>query len=147
MQKTLAPHWFFDPLNESPVPTIEDFKGQVLLMLFFNIGCPSCLGRAIPFSKKLQDLYPGLKVLGVHTTFEGRKSSVEDINLWMDRLKVDYPVVLDQEHKTWSAYEAGGTPHWVIINSTGEIEKSIFGSMPNSLQRLDYALTELFETQ
>jgi len=53
--------------------------------------------------------------------------------------------VLDQGHQTWSAYDAGRTPHWVLINANGEIEKSIFGSMPNSLQRLDYSLIELFE--
>ncbi len=144
-QLTKAPIWTIESINDSKMPKLTDFSGEPVLMLFFNIGCPACLGRAVPYALKLKKQFPNLKLLGIHTRFEGREYPSEQIQLNLDRLKVDFPVVLDQGHQTWSAYEAGGTPHWVLINEKGEIEKSIFGSMPNALQRLDYSLIELFE--
>ncbi len=55
---------------------------------------------------------------------------------------------IDLENKkndaTFLRYEAGGTPHWVLIDTEGIIRKSIFGSMDGARQRLDYALEELF---
>ena len=56
---------------------------------------------------------------------------------------------IDLENKkndaTFRRYEAGGTPHWVLIDADGVIRKSIFGSMDGARQRLDYALEELFQ--
>ena len=146
-QLTKAPSWKIKPLDDSKIPMLEDFKGGALLLLFFNIGCPSCLGRAVPNALKLEKEFPGLKILGVHTCFEGRAYPSDQIRLNLDRLKVEFPIVVDDGHETWSAYDAGGTPHWVLINENGEIVKSIFGSMPNSLQRLDYSIIELFENK
>ena len=140
-----APSWNLKSLKDSEVPALKNYRGGALLLLFFNIGCPSCLGRAVPKALKLKQEFPDLQILGIHTRFEGREYPAEQIQLNLNRLKVDFPVVVDQGHETWSAYDAGGTPHWVLINKNGEIEKSIFGSMPNSIQRLDYSLIELFE--
>jgi hypothetical protein len=53
-------------------------------------------------------------------------------------------VFVDDGDATFRAYEAEGTPHWVLINADGTIRKSVFGSMAGSLQRLNYALQELF---
>ena len=144
-QLTKAPSWKIESINDSKIPEFADFSCKPLLMLFFNIGCPACLGRAVPYALNLQKQFPELKLLGIHTRFEGREYPAEQIQLNLDRLKVDFSVVIDQGHQTWSDYEAGGTPHWVLINAKGEIEKSIFGSMPNSLQRLDYSLIEVFD--
>jgi thiol-disulfide isomerase/thioredoxin len=142
---TKTPSWKIESIVGSKVPDLADFSDKVLLILFFNIGCVTCLGRAIPYALKLQKQFPKLKILGIHTSFEGREFSAAQIQANVDHLKVDFPVVADQGHQTWSAYEAGGTPHWILINTNGEIEKSIFGSMPNALQRLDYSLIEIFE--
>ena len=139
-----APSLKIESINGSDASQLGDFSGAPLLLLFFNIGCPACLGRAVPYALNLQKQFPELKILGIHTRFEGREFPAEQIQLNLDRIKANFPLVLDQGHQTWSAYDAGGTPHWVLINASSEIEKSIFGSMPNSLQRLDYSLIELF---
>ena len=144
-QLTKAPAWNIESIDDSKIPVLSDFSGKSLLVLFFNIGCLTCLGRAVPYALKLQKQFPKLKIIGIHTSFEGREFSADQIKANIDHLKVDFPVVADLNHQTWSDYEAGGTPHWVLINANGEIEKSIFGSMPNALQRLDYSLIEIFE--
>lgn len=146
-QLTKAPTWKIESLEDSPTPKLVDFSGKTLLLLFFNIGCPTCLGRAVPYAIKWQKQFPDLKVVAIHTHFESSAFPAEQIQINMDRQNVKFPVVMDKGHQTWSAYEAGGTPHWVLINEKGEIDKSIFGSMPNALQRLDYALIESFQNK
>jgi hypothetical protein len=41
-------------------------------------------------------------------------------------------------------YNAGGTPHWILVDKEGNLEYSIFGSDPNNaLLRLDFKINEL----
>ena len=45
---------------------------------------------------------------------------------------------------TFHNYQAAGTPHWVLLDSAGNVVQSIFGSEPNrALLRLDYQLKEM----
>ena len=60
-----APNWKIETLDGSKTPKLVDFKGRSLLLLFFNIGCPGCLGRAIPYAVKLRKQFPGLIIIGI----------------------------------------------------------------------------------
>ncbi len=85
--------------------------------------------------------------MGIHTRFEGPKYSLGQIKEIRQLLKIDYPFFVDQGMKTYATYEAEGTPHWTLLDATGIVYRNIFGSMPNALQRLDYALMELGESR
>lgn len=141
-----APQWTVSTLTPGAGATIDAYAGKPLLMLFWNIGCAGCTGRAVPAAKRFAKQYPDLQVVGVHTTFEGPFGrDPEDVKKVVDYLNIEYPIVLDEGHVTFDAYEAGGTPHWVIIDADGDVRKSFFGSMAGSMQRLEYSLAELFE--
>jgi len=131
-------------LGDEKAPGVEDFRGRPLLLLFFNIGCPGCTGRAIPFSLQLREQFPDLQIVGIHARFEGPAYSPSQVRAVIEYLKVPYPVLLDEGHETFSRYAAGGTPHWVLLDADGHIVRSIFGSMAGSQQRLAYALLELY---
>ncbi|MEO2053111.1 MAG: thioredoxin family protein, partial [Allomuricauda sp.] len=47
------PDWELLPIFEDSVPQLKDFKGKPLLILFFNLGCPGCKGRALPFANRV----------------------------------------------------------------------------------------------
>ena len=120
--------------------------GQALLLLFFNVGCPGCMGRALPFSLELAAQYPALQIVGIHTSFEaGSKYATAQIQAIVAYFKLPFPAFLDDGDATFLRYKAGGTPHGVLIGAEGIIRKSIFGSMDGARQRLDYALEELFQ--
>ena len=41
---------------------------------------------------------------------------------------------------------AGGTPHWILVDESGAVVYSIFGSDPNNaLLRLDLSMEELLQ--
>ncbi len=70
--------------------------GQALLLLFFNVGCPGCMGRALPFSLALARRYPGLRIIGLHTSFEkGSDDAPARIQAVVEYFKLPYPVYQD----------------------------------------------------
>jgi peroxiredoxin len=140
-----APPWqISQPLNGTN-PGLRAFLGRPILLLFFNIGCSGCTGRALPFTLELAERYPELQIIGVHSSFEaGSRHPTSSVQAVIDYFKLPYLVFMDDGDATFRAYEAEGTSHWVLINADGTIRKSVFGSMAGSLQRLNYALQELF---
>ncbi len=140
-----APPWRVTTLSGEATPDLDTLFGQPVLLLFFNVGCPGCMGPALPFSLELAARYPGLRLVGLHTSFEkGSDFAPARIQAVVEYFNLPYPVYLDDGDATFRRYEAGGTPRWVLINAEGIVRKSIFGSMDGARQRLGYALEERF---
>lgn len=137
------PTWQVSSLDEAPTPTLSDFQGKPTLLLFFNLGCLGCMHRGVPLARELAKVYPELNVVGVHSNF-GRQYTPEEVTAALEENKVDFPVLQDDGHTTYTAFKAEGTPHWILLDENGEINKSIFGSQPNAQQRLTYGMMELF---
>jgi thiol-disulfide isomerase/thioredoxin len=140
------PSWTIESINNNYVPKTEDFLGKPLLLLFFSLHCPGCVGRAIPFANRIALEYADkVNVVGIHTTFEGPELSDDEIEHKMKELYARFPYYRDAGlSTTFYDYQAAGTPHWILANENGIIIKDIFGSDPNrALFRLDLALTEL----
>lgn len=137
--------WKVLSINEQSAPSLASFRGTALLILFFSRGCPSCLSRAIPFSLQVRKVYPEVNLVGIHTRFEGARYSSAQVGEIVKLHHIPYPVYRDQGHETFDLMGAEGTPHWVLLDEQGNQVRSIFGSMPNALQRLDYLLQEWVE--
>jgi len=138
------PEWRISSLKgKQPAPAFEDWNGSPRLLLFYSIGCPGCKAQALPFARNLQADWAAGRVIGIHTRIEGPEYSqrqVEEIN---QVYRLNFPVFLDQGHKTYDLYGAEGTPHWFLVDSEGRLLKSLFGSMPNTLQRIDLSILEI----
>lgn len=136
------PSWEVESIINEMTPKVESYFGGHLLLLFFSIGCPGCVGRALPLAKQMQEAFPQLQILGIHTTFEGPKYSLEQVRGILSLHKITFPVFIDKERQTYQLFGAEGTPHWLWVSPTGTVEKSIFGSMGNAQQRLWNTLEE-----
>lgn len=143
------PHWFLEPIfEEQKIPLPEDFQGQALLILFFSLGCPGCLGRAIPYANRV--VYENgekVQVLGIHTNFEGVDFKQSRFAKAKEDFYIRFPFFKDKNYDTtFLNYGAGGTPHWILVDAQGKVVYSIFGSDPNNaLLRLDLKLKELLD--
>ena len=137
-----------ETIFEDEVPTLEGFKGKPLLVLFFYLGCPGCKGRAIPFANKLVYEKTPINIIGIHSRFEGKVYSNDELQAAKEEFYMRFPFYKDKnDNDTFKSMEAGGTPHWVLFNGEGEIVQSIFGSDPNNaLLRIDLKIKELLES-
>ncbi len=140
------PDWSLEKIFTEEVPSKESYLGKPLLVLFFSLGCPGCLGRAIPYANRIVYENQGkVNVLGIHTNFEGVDFPKERFEKAKEDFFIRFPFYKDHNYDTtFLNYGAGGTPHWVLVDQKGNVVYSIFGSDPNNaLLRLDYMLNEL----
>ena len=139
------PPWSLESIFGDKVPMVEDFIGQPLLILFFSLGCPGCLGRAIPYANRIvYEKKDRMNVVGIHTNFEGVDFSTERFEAARKEFFIRFPFYRDYNYDTtFLNYGAGGTPHWILSDRNGNVIYSIFGSDPdNALLRLDYMINE-----
>ena len=144
----MLPPWYLAPIGPDPSPAVPepaDFGGRPLLVLFFSLRCLGCTARAVPFANRVVvERGDEVQVVGILTDDEEQRPD-EEAREAFERLHVRFPVFRDTGlAATAHAYEAAGTPHWVLAGPSGTAEASLFGSEPDrSLLRLGYYLDEL----
>ena len=144
------PEWSLESIFEYEVPAVKEFQGKPLLILIFSLGCPGCLGRAIPYANRIvYENAEQINVIGIHTNFEGLDIDNEKFYAAKEEFYLKFPFYKDFNYDTtFLNYGAGGTPHWILVNEEREVVYSIFGSDPNNaLLRLDLKMNEIFEIQ
>jgi cytochrome c biogenesis protein CcdA/thiol-disulfide isomerase/thioredoxin len=111
-------------LNTGGQPiTLAGYKGKnVVLVDFWTYSCINCQ-RTIPYLNSWYTKYhnEGLVIIGVSTpefAFEHVESNVAAA---MKQLGIQYPVVLDNEYKTWNAYQNEYWPHEYLVDIDGYI--------------------------
>jgi len=147
-KEELIKGWKLKGINGMQVPEITSFSGKPLLLLFFNLGCPGCKGRALPFANSMVVEHGDkIKVCGIHTNFEGLDFTDDELLKAKETYYIRFPYFRDFNfNTTFINYEAGGTPHWILTDSALEPMYSIFGSDPNNaLLRLELKIKELLQ--
>ena len=114
-------------LNSEPL-SLADLRGKVVLIDFWTYSCINCL-RTLPHVKRWSETYrdAGLVVVGVHTpefAFERVQGNVERA---VDSLGVGYPVALDNEYGTWTAWGNRYWPAKYFIDRNGDVRFAHFG--------------------
>jgi len=124
----------YDPAKEITTPdgfintdgepiTISEFIGKkVILVDFWTYSCINCQ-RTTPYLNAWYEKYKdkGLVIIGIHTPefeFEKIYQNVLDAT---ERLGIKYPVVLDNDYSTWTAYKNRFWPRKYLIDIDGFI--------------------------
>ncbi|HEV2828927.1 MAG TPA: redoxin domain-containing protein [Pyrinomonadaceae bacterium] len=108
-------------INSEPL-TLKDLCGRVVLIEFWTFGCFNCR-NTVPHVKSWHDRYraQGLIVIGVHSPETGDESKIEDLRREVVSLGINYPVVTDNDHKMWNAYDAYAWPTIFLLDKQGRI--------------------------
>ena len=110
-----------DWINSEPLK-LEDLRGRVVLIDFWTFGCYNCR-NTLPFIKGWHDRYrdQGLTVVGVHSPEFDYEKKVENLRREVNSLEIRYPVVSDNDYKTWDAYNVGAWPTLFLLDKQGRI--------------------------
>ncbi|HEX5470041.1 MAG TPA: cytochrome c biogenesis protein DipZ [Gaiellaceae bacterium] len=114
-------------LNSKPL-TLASLRGKVVLIDFWTYSCVNCI-RTLPYVKRWYETYreAGLVVVGVHTpefAFEHERGNVEGA---VDSFGIDYPVALDNDYGTWSAWGNQYWPAEYFVDRQGHVRYARFG--------------------
>ncbi len=108
--------------------SLTALKGKVVLVDFWTYSCINCQ-RSLPHVEAWYNRYhsDGLEVVGVHTPEFAFEHVVSNIVTASHQLGVRYPIAVDNNYKTWDAYDNQGWPSDYLIDSTGQIRSVAVG--------------------
>lgn len=124
-----------------PVLTPDSLAGKVVLVQFCTYTCINWL-RTLPYIRAWEQRYRhSLMIIGVHTPEFGFEHDIENVRRAIRQLKVDYPVVIDNDYSIWRAFGNNYWPALYFIDARGRIRDRHFGEgrydqSEKSLQRL-----------
>ncbi len=127
-EKSVAPEIVGKEWINTPPLSINSLKGKVVLVDFWTYSCINCI-RTLPILTKWYDTYKdkGLVIIGVHTPEFEFEKDVANVKKATERFHVTYPVVLDNDYKTWQAYSNNYWPAHYLIDQNGIIKQVHFG--------------------
>ncbi len=114
-------------LNSAPL-TVGDLKGSVVLVQFWTFACINCQ-RTLPSIVRWHQQYAakGLKVIGIHTPEFAFERDANNVKQALQKHGITYPVPMDNQFKTWSAYKNEYWPHLFLADRQGIIRYDHIG--------------------
>ena len=108
--------------------TLQSLRGRVVLVDFWTYSCINCQ-RTIPHVEAWYNRYSadGLVVVGVHTPEFAFEHVVSNVQSAVRQFGVTYPVGIDNNYSTWSAYNNEYWPAEYLIDASGHVRHEDFG--------------------
>ena len=108
-------------INSEPLK-LEHLRGRVVLIDFWTFGCYNCR-NTLPSIKEWNHRYreKGLTIIGVHSPEFDEEKNVENLRRQVSSLGITYPVVTDNDYKTWNAYKVEAWPTIFLLDKRGRI--------------------------
>jgi hypothetical protein len=135
--------WLDDWVHGSPVGPPPTWHRPGIALLF-NLECAGCVGRAVPWFKRLAAAAgDGAVLFAVHSAYGHRVLPRERVAPQVAHYAtafaaLPFPVALDLDGSWAEDAGAQGTPHWFVWDADGRLERSVYGSQENALTRLGY---------
>lgn len=123
-----TPGFTLPSLQGQPV-SLDEYKGQVVLLNFWATWCRDCV-KEMPEFEKLYQAYKekGLSVLAIALDKEGRPA-VEAF-LQEEHLELTYPILLDTEGLVARSYRLSWVPVTVVMGRDGQVIETVLGARP-----------------
>ena len=135
-----APPWEISEWINSDGVTLEDLKGKVVVIDFFQLWCPGCKAFSIPLMDHWEKVFAKERIAGriafisIHTVFEGHAyQTPARLRKFVKEKGITHPVGIDKHVEgrrtpvTMRRYNTGGTPEMALIDSEGRIRFQQFG--------------------
>ena len=114
------------PGIEGRMVSLSDYRGKVVLVNFWATWCPPCVAE-MPSMQKLHQRLKGdsFEILAVSIDTQG----IGAVAPFMEKHGLTFPVLIDTEGLTKTAYNTTGVPESFIIDRQGLLVKKIVGPL------------------
>jgi len=131
-------------INTTPEKLKEEIDGKVVLYDIWTYSCINCV-RTLPYITSWNEKYSddGLLIIGIHSPeFEFEKDA-DNVRMAIEKYGIAYPVVLDNEHKTWKAFENRYWPRKYVADHEGYIRYDHIGE--GAYEKTEEVIQKLLE--
>lgn len=113
--------------NTEPIKS-EQFKGKVTLVNFWTYSSINCI-RSVPYITDWYTKYKeqGFNVVGIHTPEFAFGKVQLNVESAIKKYAIGYPVAMDNNYKTWTAYHNQFWPAYYLIDKDGNIVYAHYG--------------------
>ncbi|MDH3579442.1 MAG: TlpA family protein disulfide reductase [Hyphomicrobiales bacterium] len=136
-----APQWDISEWMNSSGLQLDQLRGKVVVIDFFQMWCPGCKKFSIPLMNHWEnqvftkELVSGkLVFVSIHTVFEGHGyQTPKRLRRFIKEKGITHPVGVDRHiagrriPETMRRYNTGGTPEMAFIDKQGNIRFQKFG--------------------
>jgi thiol-disulfide isomerase/thioredoxin len=124
----------------SPRLTSSSLAGKVVLVDFWTYTCINWL-RTLPYVRAWAQKYREAVVIGVHTPEFGFERSIDNVRRAVRQMRIEYPVVIDNDYAIWRAFNNQYWPALYFIDARGRVRDRHFGE--GEYQRSETAIQRL----
>ena len=126
--------------------TVGEFVGKkVVLIDFWTYSCINCQ-RTTPYLNAWYEKYKdkGLVIIGIHTPEFEFEKDYNNVKAAVEKFGIKFPVVLDNDYSTWTAYKNRYWPRKYLIDIDGYIVYDHIGegAYEETEKKIQEALTE-----
>jgi thiol-disulfide isomerase/thioredoxin len=122
-------------LNTKEPVTLKAHRGKVVVLLAFQMLCPSCVEKALPLARKLSQRFnpEQVAVIALHTVFENHDVMTEKaLQVFQKEYNWPFPIGIDKPDgvrppKTFATYQMQGTPSLLVFDRAGRLRRHYFG--------------------
>ena len=152
-----APEWQISKWFNGDGTTLNELKGKVVIIEFFQLWCPGCNRFSIPLMEQWREKYADhikagkLVLISIHTVFEGHDvQNNQRLKSFLQEKGIHHLVGVDKQlpnsrlPETMKAYRTRGTPEMAILDQQGRIRFQHFGSF--NPKRAEALLEQLLTT-
>lgn len=109
-------------INLDKVSVSEFIGKKVILIDFWTYSCINCQ-RTTPYLNAWYEKYhdKGLVIIGIHTPEFEFEKNYDNVKSAVEKFGIKFPVVLDNDYSTWTAYKNRYWPRKYLIDIDGYI--------------------------
>ena len=124
-------------LNSDPL-TLEALRGRPVLIEFWTFGCSNCR-NTLPWLKRIHSRYgpQGLALIAIHSPEFDRERDPAAVAAAVEKLGIDYPVLLDNDFRYWNALDNRYWPAFYLIDADGRIVAARIGELHSGQRSAD----------
>jgi thiol-disulfide isomerase/thioredoxin len=118
-----------DWINSRPL-SLAQLAGRPVLIEFWTFECINCL-RSLDWMKHAVARFggQGLTVIAVHTPELARERDPDNVRDAVERLGIEYPVMLDPGLRYWNALDNHYWPAFYLVGADGTLLAQAIGEM------------------
>ena len=115
-------------INTTPEQLKKDMEDKVIVYDIWTYSCINCI-RTLPYVTAWYDKYAddGLIIIGIHSPEFEFEKNIENVKMAVEKYGIKYPVVLDNDMKTWDAFENRYWPRKYVVDHQGYIRYDHIG--------------------
>ncbi|MCG3146609.1 MAG: Protein DipZ [Verrucomicrobiae bacterium] len=129
--------WF-----NSPALTLDELRGKVVLLHFFDYSCVNCI-RTYPYLREWNRRYAshGLQIIGVHSPQYDFSTDPANVLPSVRRYNLAYPIAVDSHLKVADVYTNQFWPRVLLVDREGRVRydhtgEGAYGATETMLQTL-----------